>query len=67
MLGVVFRKARNKIQDPAKLRRLIADLICRDRWRDLDADVKGEAYEGRLEENAQDTKGAPGNTSPPVR
>jgi len=32
MLGVVFRKAQNKIQDPAKLRRLIdgqdlADLV----------------------------------------
>src|SRR6516162_9687607 len=25
MLGVIFRKAQNKIQDPAKLRRLIAD------------------------------------------
>jgi hypothetical protein len=27
MLGLIFRKAHNKIQDPAKLRRLIADLI----------------------------------------
>jgi len=27
MLGVIFKKAQNKIQDPAKLRRLIADLI----------------------------------------
>ena len=27
MLGVIFRKAQNKVQDPAKLRRLIADLI----------------------------------------
>ena len=27
MLGVIFRKAQNKIQDPAKLRRLIVDLI----------------------------------------
>ena len=25
MLGVIFRKAQNKVQDPAKLRRLIAD------------------------------------------
>jgi hypothetical protein len=24
-LGIIFRKAQNKIQDPAKLRRLIAD------------------------------------------
>ena len=27
MLGTIFRKAQNKIQDPAKLRRLIVDLI----------------------------------------
>ena len=26
-LGVIFRKAQNKIQDPAKLKKLIADLI----------------------------------------
>lgn len=27
MLRTIFRKAQNKIQDPAKLKRLIADLI----------------------------------------
>src|SRR5205085_1341701 len=27
MLGLIFRKGQNKIQDPAKLRRLISDLI----------------------------------------
>ena len=56
MLGIIFRKAQNKIQDPAKLRRLIADLINREQWMILDADVKGDAYEGLLEKNAQDTK-----------
>lgn len=60
MLGVIFRKAQNKIQDPAKLRRLVADLIDRERWTNLDADVKGDAYEGLLEKNAQDTKGGAG-------
>lgn len=60
MLGVVFRKAQNKIQDPAKLRRLIVDLIDREQWLSLDADVKGDAYEGLLEKNAQDTKGGAG-------
>ncbi len=60
MLGIVFRKAQNKIQDPAKLRRLIADLIDREKWVQLDADVKGDAYEGLLEKNAQDTKGGAG-------
>jgi type I restriction enzyme M protein len=60
MIGIIFRKAQNKIQDPAKLRRLIADLIDRERWVMLDADVKGDAYEGLLEKNAQDTKGGAG-------
>ena len=46
MLGVIFRKAQNKIQDPAKLKRLISDLIDREQWMMLDADVKGDAYEG---------------------
>ena len=32
MLGVIFRKAQNKIQDPAKLRRLIVDLIDKEQW-----------------------------------
>ncbi len=44
MLGVIFRKAQNKIQDPAKLRRLVADLIDRERWTTLSSDVKGDAY-----------------------
>ena len=60
MLGLIFRKAQNKIQDPAKLRRLIVDLIDRELDRCLDADVKGDAYEGLLEKNAQDTKGGAG-------
>ena len=60
MLGIIFRKAQNKIQDPAKLRRLIGDLIDREQWSSLDADVKGDAYEGLLEKNAQDTKGGAG-------
>ena len=60
MLGIIFRKAQNKIQDPAKLRRLIVDLIDREQWMALDADVKGDAYEGLLEKNAQDTKGGAG-------
>jgi type I restriction enzyme M protein len=60
MLGIIFRKAQNKIQDPAKLKRLVADLIDREQWTSLDADVKGDAYEGLLEKNAQDTKGGAG-------
>lgn len=60
MLGLIFRKAQNKIQDPAKLRKLVVELIGREEWLSLTADVKGEAYEGLLERNAQDVKGGAG-------
>jgi len=60
MLGIIFRKAQNKIQDPAKLRRLIVDLIDREQWSSLSADVKGDAYEGLLQKNAEDVKGGAG-------
>jgi len=55
-LGVIFRKAQNRIQDPAKLRRLVVDLIDREQWMGLEADVKGDAYEGLLQKNAEDVK-----------
>jgi type I restriction enzyme M protein len=59
-LGVIFRKAQNKIQNPALLRRLVADLIDKEQWTSLDADVKGDAYEGLLEKNAEDTRSGAG-------
>ncbi len=60
IIGVIFRKAQNKIQDPAKLRRLIVDLINKENWLNLETDVKGDAYEGLLERNAADVKGGAG-------
>ncbi len=60
MLGLIFRKAQNKIQDPAKLQRLIVDLIDREQWTSLSTDVKGDAYEGLLQKNAKDVKGGAG-------
>ena len=60
MLGLIFRKAQNKIQDPAKLRRLIVDLIDKEQWSSLSSDVKGDAYEGLLQKNAEDVKGGAG-------
>ncbi len=60
LLGLIFNKAQNKFQDPAKLRRLIADLIGNENWSSMSADVKGDAYEGLLEKNAQDTKSGAG-------
>jgi type I restriction enzyme M protein len=59
-LGVIFRKAQNKIQDPSKLKRLISDLIDREQWMTMDADVKGDAYEGLLAKNAEDVKSGAG-------
>jgi type I restriction enzyme M protein len=60
MLGLIFEKAQNRIQDPAKLRQLIVELIGRENWSAMSADVKGDAYEGLLERNAQDVKGGAG-------
>ncbi|MCY3561837.1 MAG: class I SAM-dependent DNA methyltransferase [bacterium] len=54
MLGVVFGKARNRVQDPAKLERLIKEFVDRHEWLSLDADLKGDAYEGLIEKTAQE-------------
>lgn len=59
MLGVIFRKSQNKIQDPAKLKRLL-ELINDETWLGMDIDVKGEIYEGLLQKNAEDIKGGAG-------
>jgi type I restriction enzyme M protein len=59
LLGTIFRKAQNKIQDPAKLRRLVV-MIDGETWIGLDVDVKGEIYEGLLEKNAQEVKSGAG-------
>ena len=59
LIGVIFRKAQSRINDPAKLRRLI-HLIDGETWMGLDVDVKAEIYEGLLEKNAQDTKSGAG-------
>ncbi|MGE3978385.1 MAG: N-6 DNA methylase [Nitrospira sp.] len=60
LLGLIFNKSQNKFQDPAKLRRLIADLIDKEDWSAMSADVKGDAYEGLLQKNAEDVKGGAG-------
>jgi len=59
-LALIFGKAQNKFQDPAKLRRVIVDLIDAENWSAMGADVKGDAYEGLLERNAQDIKSGAG-------
>ena len=59
ILGQIFTKSQNKIQDPAKLLKVI-DMIGREEWMMVDADVKGDIYEGLLEKNAADTKSGAG-------
>lgn len=59
MLGAIFFKAQNKIQDPAKLSRLV-QMIDEVNWISLDADTKGDLYEGLLQKNAEDTKSGAG-------
>ena len=59
-LGTIFRKAQNRIQDPAKLRRLVVNLINEETWTAVDADLKGDAYEGLLQKGAEDTKSGAG-------
>jgi type I restriction enzyme M protein len=58
-LGQIFTKSQNKIQDPAKLFKLI-DMIDKEQWSMMAADVKGSIYEGLLEKNAEDTKSGAG-------
>ncbi|MFC4621355.1 N-6 DNA methylase [Comamonas nitrativorans] len=59
MLGAIFFKAQNKIQDPAKLARLV-QMIDAENWIGLGTDVKGDLYEGLLQKNAEDTKSGAG-------
>jgi len=59
MLGQIFTKAQNKVQDPAKLLKII-NMIGQEQWMMVGADVKGDIYEGLLEKNAADTKSGAG-------
>ncbi len=59
ILGQIFTKSQNKIQDPAKLYKII-DMIDKEQWSIMGADLKGKIYEGLLEKNAEDTKSGAG-------
>ncbi len=59
ILGQIFTKSQNKIQDPAKLFKLI-DMIDKEQWSTMGADIKGQIYEGLLEKNAEDVKSGAG-------
>ena len=60
LLGTIFKEAECKIKDPAKLRRLIVDLIDREKWLSLDLDVKGVIYEELLSRSAAESTGGAG-------
>ncbi len=60
LLGTIFKEAECKIKDPAKLRRLIFDLIDRETWLSLDLDVKGVIYEELLSRSAAESTGGAG-------
>lgn len=59
ILGQIFVKSQNKIQDPAMLAKVI-DMINSENWLVMGADVKGDIYEGLLEKNAEDVKSGAG-------
>ena len=67
MIRIFFKKARQDIQNPATLRRLIVDLIDTENWSSMQADTKRDIYEGLLEKSVrkafQLSKGARGSTS----
>jgi type I restriction enzyme M protein len=56
---MIFRKAQNKISDPAKLKRVISE-IGKIEWNMLGVDVKGEIYESLLARVAEDVKSGAG-------
>ena len=59
ILGQIFTKSQNKIQDPAKLSKIIA-MIGAEQWLIMGVKDKGDIYEGLLEKNAEDTKSGAG-------
>ena len=59
ILGQIFTKSQNKIQDPAKLYKVI-DMVDKEQWSMMGADLKGKIYEGLLEKNAGDTRSGAG-------
>ncbi|SFK68450.1 type I restriction enzyme M protein [Streptosporangium canum] len=60
ILGTVFRKAQNRVQEPALLRKLIVDLMDNETWGRQGTDVKGDAYEQLLARSATDVKSGAG-------
>jgi type I restriction enzyme M protein len=60
LIGTIFRKAQNKLSDPAKLKRVVSLIEKEGPWIGHTVDVKGEIYEGLLERNASEVKSGAG-------
>lgn len=59
LIGTIFTKAQNKVEQPVLLKRVIS-LIEEENWLSMDGDLKGAIYEGILEKNGQDKKSGAG-------
>ncbi|QCD51961.1 type I restriction-modification system subunit M [Campylobacter sp. RM16192] len=59
IIGTIYQKAQNKINEPAKLKRIVS-MINDETWMGLDVDVKGAIYEGLLQKNATESKSGAG-------
>lgn len=59
ILGQIFFRSKNEISEPAILYKLI-DMINKENWASMGADIKGTIYEGLLEKNAEDSKSGAG-------
>lgn len=60
LIGTIFKKAQNKLTDPAKLKRIVSLIATEGPWIGIGVDVKGEIYEGLLEKNASEVKSGAG-------
>ncbi len=56
VLGMIFRRAQNKITNPSHLKTLVVDYLDKENWSAAGTDINGDAYEELLERSAGDTK-----------
>lgn len=59
LIGTIFTKATNKIDQPTKLAKVI-EMVESENWYMMEGDFKGVIYEAILEKNGQDKKSAAG-------
>ncbi|MBK7142267.1 MAG: N-6 DNA methylase [bacterium] len=55
LLGDIFTQSQNRFNNPVNLNRIIS-MIDEEHWSSMDADVKGQAFEGLLERAANEGK-----------